>query len=172
MGRGAVYTNVRKKPTALVWVIGVIVVLVALRFGLPAIHHPDDRTLIHQALADSIQASKEGRPGGVLDKLSDKFKINDMEPGTRHQIADFIRNSRPDVVIKNDTVQFVGDEARMVTPVEIQANVLGQNMSRTLNPVTLVFRKEDATEYLIIPTRAWKLAEVQVHEQAVTEFLQ
>lgn len=151
----------------------VLVILVGGTVIRSATRREDDKTLIQQALADSIQASKEGRPGGVMDKLSDNLKFNGQnEGGNQYEIARYIRSSKPDVIVENTDPVVEGDEAKIVSPVTLTLSLLGQSTSRHMKEVTLVFRKEEATEWLVIPTRRWKLAEVQVPESSVADLAQ
>jgi len=147
-----------RKPIFLV--LGVVVALAILRFTIfaPA---PNDQQLIAEALRQSIQASKEGRPGGVLDILSSKFRINDQSPGTMN-IAKFIRDSKPDVDVSNMTAVVSGDTARIDSPVHVRATFLTQTFDQQIPNVTFVFQKEDAHKFLIIPTTEWHLTDIEV----------
>lgn len=152
-------------------VIGVIAVSVVLfiailRFTVfaPA---PNDRKLIIEALNESIQASKEGRPGGVLDLLSQKFKINESSPGSRMDIAKFIRDSKPDVEIANENPIVSGDSARIDTPVRVKVDYLNQKMDVPIDNVTLVFQRESGRKYLFIPETRWRLTDVLVPNNAI-----
>jgi hypothetical protein len=134
---------------------------------------PDDRKLIQEALTESITASKEGRPGGVMDKLSANIKVNDQNVnGNALEISRFIRDRKPDVEVENTDPEFRGDEATIVSPVTITVSLLGQSISRRLKEVTLVFKKEPDREFLIIPISRWKLAEVRVPEGSVADLVQ
>jgi hypothetical protein len=162
------------KPGKIVILVAVVLAaLLGIRFLLTQSSGASDQQQIEAALEESIQASKEGRPGGVMDKLSSRLHINEMDTsGNRNQIAEYIKKSKPDVTIQNRRAVVTGDEARIVSPVTIEANMLGQKMSRELQEVTLVFRKEDDREYLIIPTKKWKLAEVEVPDSVIYDFMQ
>lgn len=154
------------------WVAGAALVLAIGFVFYVRMHREDDKTQILAALDESILASKEGRPGGVMDKLSVYFQINDEAPGSRRQVADFIRNSKPDVTVTNTDVKVFGEEAWIVSPVEVHANFLGQEISKTLKEATIVFKKEDAFEYLVIPVEKWKVYRVEVPEDSIKEFVQ
>jgi hypothetical protein len=146
-------------------------VLLGLRIGITAMRPPNDQVLIELALAESIQASKEGRPGGVMDKLSSQLRFNEVDAsGNRRQIADYIKNNKPDVTVLNKTAVVTGDEARIVSPVEVSINFLGERKFQ-LNEVTMVFRREPDRAYLIIPTSKWKLAEVRVPDASLADFM-
>lgn len=141
-------------------VLGAVATLLVLRFTIFA-PQPNDQVLIAQALEDSLQAGKEGRPGGVLEILSRKFRINEQEPG-RFDIAKFVRENKPDVNVLNKSAVVSGDTARIETPVEVKVSFLNQKFDQRIENVTLIFEKEDAYRYLVIPTRTWKLKDVDV----------
>ena len=155
-----------KDPKKVIFLmLGVVATLVLLRFTLFA-PQPNDQVLIERALQESIQASKDGRPGGVLDILSSKFRINDQSPG-RFDIAKFIRQNKPDVTVYNTKAVVSGDSARIETPVEVKLSVLNQNFDQRIDNVTLVFQKEDAHRYLVIPTTEWHLTDVEVPNDSI-----
>ena len=148
-----------------------LLILLVLGVGGRAIYGminaPDDKTLIKEALADAVKAGKEGRPGSVIDKLSDNFKINGQEPGT-NQIAKFIRDSRPDVQIKDTDPIVSGDTAQITSDVAVSATILGQPFNQTLKDVQLLFKKESGTDWLIFPTTKWHLSAARVPDSEVT----
>ena len=153
----------------LLGIVGLIVLLVCVRVGISIVNKPDDPKLIQDALKDAIQASKEGRPGGVVELFSQNLKLNSTDVGdNQRQITDFIRKQKPDVTIEDTTPQITGDEARIVSPVSLDLGILGK---RQLKDVTLIFKKEDATEYLVIPTRKWHLTEVRTTDSAISELM-
>jgi hypothetical protein len=155
-----------KDPRKIIFLmLGIVAALVVFRFTLFA-PQPNDQALIQQALKDSIQASKEGRAGGVLDILSTKFKINEEQPG-RFDIAKFIRENKPDVTVYNTKAVVSGDTARIDTPVEVKLSFLNQNFDQRIDNVTLVFQREDAHKFLVIPTTAWHLTDVEVPNNSI-----
>jgi hypothetical protein len=161
----------RAKP--IVWIAVALVALLAVRMLVGRMNAPDDQQQIQQALADSIKASKEGRPGGVMDKLSSNLKLNDMETSAnRGQIAQYIRDNKPDVRVLQTRAVITGDQAQIVSPVELEVNILGQRLRKEIDNVTLIFKKEDDREYLVFPTRKWKLFEVRMPPDAVQQFMQ
>ncbi len=157
----------------LIWIIVAIVALVGIRVAVSSMNAPNDQEQIQLALAESIKASKEGRPGGVMDKLSANLKLNEMDTsGNRNQIANYIRESKPDVNVLEKTAVITGDEAQIKSPVQLSVNLLGQKMERQMEDVTLIFRRENDRAYLIFPTKKWKLAEIRVPEESVSSFMQ
>ena len=150
--------------------MAVIVLLVGGKFILMSANKADDSTLVKQALTESIKASREGRPGGVMDKLSEHLKFNGQsEAGNERDIARFIRQSKPDVTVEKIDPVVTGDEAKIVSPVTISMGLLGNSMSQTLKKVTITFHREDDREWLIFPVKRWKLAEVEASDASVAD---
>ena len=134
--------------------------------------NPDDQKLIALALNDAIKAGREGRPGGVLDNLSIHVSVNGADySGQQRQIADFVKKNNPDVSFENTRAVVTENEAKIVTPAALKLSLLGNNLERKINQVTLVFKKEDDHEWLVIPTRKWKLAEIQVPDTAIADLI-
>jgi len=147
-----------------------LVLLIGVRVMVGMTHQESDKSLIQKALAESIKASRKGRAGGVMDKLSSQLKFNGSDYGSAgRDISRFIRDSRPDITVENDDPVISGDEGTIVSPVDLKLSMLGQSLDRHLKKVTMVFRKEDARDWLVIPVRKWKLAEVEVSESAVSD---
>jgi len=162
------------KTTKTLLILGTaLILLVGGRVMISVMHPQDDKALIRTALADSIQASKDGRPGGVMDKLSDNIKYNGQSgAGYQRDIARYIRTSKPDVEVQNTDPVVSGDEATIVSPVKLTLSLLGQSTSRNLKDVTIVFKKEADHDFLIIPSTRWKLAEVRVPDASVADLVQ
>jgi len=151
----------------------ILVFLVGARTILGLIRPQSDKALIETALKESIQASKDGHPNGVLDKLSNNIQYNGTSAGGHQQeIADFIRDKKPDVVVENLDPVVTGDEATIVSPIDLKLSLLGQSMEKHVKDVTLLFKKEEDREWLIIPTHKWKLVEVHVPDASVAELIQ
>ncbi len=152
--------------------IGILVLLLAIRIGVGFINQPDDRALIKQAIDDSVQASRQGKPGGVLDLLSRNFKFNDIQLGNSGQVANLIRESKPELSISNLAPIVTGDDARLTTPIDLKLNLLGHETSGHINDVHMVFKKEEAREWLVIPTHKWRLVEITAPPDALSQFIQ
>lgn len=156
-----------KKPILIV--AAILVVLVGARV-IMSLGGGDDKKLVREALSESIKASKEGRPGGVMDKISDKLTVNNEQVASMGQIANFIKNSKPDVeVLKQDPV-VMGDEAQITSPVKVKLDLPGgAGFNQTIEGVTLIFAKENATEWLFIPTKKWRLKEVRLPDNVMSQ---
>jgi hypothetical protein len=128
-----------------------------------------DSEQIRQALVESIESSKEGRPGSVLDLLSKEFTLNDEAPPSVREIARIVRDARPKVEIANWTAEIRGDTAEMVTDVTLSLSGPFQ-ISTKLPEVHLEFEKESTVKWLVIPAKQWKLKRVYVPASALANF--
>ena len=156
-----------KKPTLII--AAILVVLVGVRVVL-SMGGGDDKALVKEALQESIKASKEGRPGGVMDKISDHMTVNGQEVATTRQIADWIKNLKPDVVVTKPEPVILGDEAQITSPVSIKGSGMGGfSFDKTIDNVTLIFARENATEWLIIPTKKWRLKDVKLPDDIASQ---
>lgn len=128
-----------------------------------------DARLIKDALSESLLASKEGRPGSVMDLLSDKLKLNDQEAGPRRQIAEFIKNSRPEITVKNvePVINPTEGTAKITSSVHLKVGAFGQNIDTDIPNVTLTFKREDAMQWAVIPVKQWKLSDVTVPIESI-----
>lgn len=159
-----------KRPILIV--AAIVLVLVGIRI-VAGLNGPDDKQLVRQALADSIKASKEGRPGGVMDKISNKLTVNDTEVGQMGNIANFIKQSRPDVEVLTPDPVILGDEARITSPVKVSMSLPGgAGFDRTIDNVILIFAKEDSMTWLIFPSKQWRLKEVKMPDDVMGQLSQ
>ena len=150
---------------------GVVAALVGVKIALGLLTKVDDKTLIVEAVKDGLKASKEGRPGGVLEKLSASLTVNgEGTPGAKSQIADYIKRLKPDVEFKSLVPQVFGDEARIETPATMSVSMLGMNQSVELKNVTITLKREDSYEYLVFPRKAWRISDVRVDVSALDMF--
>ncbi len=150
-------------------VLGLVVLAVGGKYVYGVINKPDDKVLIKQALAEAVQAGKEGRSGSVIDKLSENFKVNGEHPGMT-DIAKFVKESHPDLTIKDNDPLVSGDTARITSDIDVKASFLGQTVNRSFKDVVLEFKKETATDWGIFPTSKWHLSAARVSEQDMASF--
>lgn len=151
---------------------GLLAIALGIRYAITAFSSPDDQTLIRQALDESIKASREGRPGGVMELLSRDLRVNEMPVNVNTQVLQFIRDSKPNVRLENDEAIIAGNEAKIVSPVQVDVKFLAVSRTVHLNEVTLTFHKEEAREWLIIPTKKWRLTKVEAPPSSLYELLQ
>lgn len=150
------------KAAKIGFVVLLLVGVVALGLRVGTATSVPDRVLIDQALDEAILASKEGRAGGVLDLLSRQLVVNGEPVLQRGEIADFIKRQKPEVTIERTPLTVSGDgkTAAMKAPVSVKLRLLTFEKAFTFQNVTFEFAKEEATEYLVIPTKQWRLVRV------------
>lgn len=147
----------------------VLLLVVGFRMVSLLTGQKDDRTLIQQALRQSLEASRKGEPGGVLDLLSSSIQVNgEDQSGNRSGIADTIRKLKPDVTVTNQNPLVTGNEATITSPMTLKASlpVLG-DQAFDLKSVTLTFKKETGHEYLVFPVKKWRLTGVTASPDAL-----
>ncbi len=141
---------------------GVVVLLVAGRVAIGFLNQPDDKTLILQAVKDAQQASKEGRPGGVLDFLSKSLNVNgEAAGGYGSEISKFIKNQKPDVEFQDLSPQIFGETARIETPATVKVNILTFSKDVPIPKVEIELKKENDYEWFIIPKKSWKITDIR-----------
>jgi hypothetical protein len=122
---------------------------------------PSDDELIRAALDRAITASREGKPGGVLETLSDKFHLNGDFPG-EGSIKKFIQNAHPDISVPAKKATISGDVAKIVAPVRAKFEFMGFSMDQTIPDVAMTFQRETGFEWGIIPVKKWRLTQIDV----------
>lgn len=125
-----------------------------------------DADQIVAALNESIKASKEGRPGGVLDKLADGFQVNNQSLASG-QIADFIKKHHPDIEVLQPLPVVTADDAHIVSPVKVSFDLLGSSHGVTVDNVDIEFHRETARAWLIFPVPAWHVTKISVPEDSI-----
>lgn len=145
--------------------VAVIAVLVAVMALISQGNASSDQDQILAALQRSIEDSKDGRPGGVIDLIDRHLQVNGEAVEVQNRtIAKLVRAQKPEVVVSDPRPLVTGDEARIVSPVNIKFSILGQTVERKLASVTLIFRREVFRDWGITPRSKWRLAEVQAPE--------
>lgn len=148
----------------------VVPALIGAFAGYAAFFGPDDRELIHEALAESIVASREGKPGGVLEYLSRDLTFNDEPVQGNAEISRVISMSRPDVRVINAEPEIFGDRAQIVSPVEIKLSIPGVGVNQRLERVIITFSKEPGTRWLVLPYPKWRISGVSTGDIDVSRF--
>ncbi len=155
-----------------IWIgLGLAVVLVlGIFIYREATAKVDDQKMIQDVLDQSLEASKRGEPGGVLDLISNQFTYNDQDAGSpRRQIADVVRKTKPDVTFANRRALLIHEntEARITTPATLSFSLGPTKVDAKLEEVVLIFSRKPAMKYLFIPTHTWKLDKVYFDESAI-----
>jgi hypothetical protein len=121
---------------------------------------PSDEEQIKQALEQSIEASREGQPGGVLDILLRSATFNDLPIDNRREVADTIRRLRPDLTVYNPEPIIDGDEAVIRSDVRVEFG-LGPLPDQEVSNVEIYFEQVPSTVYVIFPINEWKVSRVE-----------
>lgn len=153
--------------------IGIALIVIALlALILPMALSPgkNDQVLIEEALAESIKAGREGRPGSVLDLLSQSFEINGQEVANRNQIARAIRDYKPDVTLERTLAEVQGDTASITSPLKLKLQP-PLNAEYNVPNVVLEFQRENTTKLLIFPDKKWKLTKVTVPPESWAQMM-
>lgn len=154
-------------------VAALILVLILVRIGVGLSRRTSDADQIRKALAESIQAGKEGRPGGVLQLIGEQISYNSQDAsGQLGQVAQFIKQQRPDVHVEDQTPLITGDNAEISSPVTMDLSFLSQHRTIHLKHVILIFHKESGTSWGILPVKKWKLEQVQVPDFSPEQLLE
>ena len=147
--------------------LGIALLLLVCRIGLGLVRKPDDQALIRQAIAEATKASREGRPGGVLDNLSAEASLNGQTADSRGQIADVVRRLRPDLQLSSGEATITGDEARVVGPAKLTLGILNAKRTYDIAKITVILRREDDRDLLVIPTHRWRVSRAEVPDEVV-----
>lgn len=150
-----------------------IVVLLALVGGVFVVRgllaQPADKQLIEAALEEAALASREGRPGGVFDYLSRSLQVNEIEVGTGRNVADYIRNAKPRVEFINPVIEILGDDARVVSDVTVQAFPMPQPVR--VAGVTVQLAKETKMHWLVFPGKQWRIVRIDAPNANLSDFV-
>lgn len=136
-------------------IVGVLAVVL-----LVVLSAPNDRQLIQEAIDESIQASQEGKPGGVLEYLSNSLTYNNVPAGNRREIGEFIKTFKPKVTVLEPEPTIDGNTATIVSPVELALGVGPISKPFTIEQVRITLRKETGTRYGILPWAKWRVSDV------------
>lgn len=131
---------------------------------------PSDEQQIRDALRDSIQAGKEGRPGGMLEILSRDFNYDSIPFEQAQAVQRYIRDGKPDVTIDNWLPEIDGDLAVIKTSATVKVGI-PFNTSFTFPDCTLTFRRERASKFLIFPGTKWRLWRADTRNAAASDLI-
>ncbi len=148
-------------------IFGVVLIGLAVTVAITSISRKSDREQIQEALMESISASKEGRPGGVMELLSRNLKLNNIDIDRQNEIAKFIREQKPDIAMDSMEPAISGDKAVIKSPVHIKYGIGNIGGTWDLPDVKLTFKRENATQWGFIPVKAWKLEKVEMPEMNI-----
>ena len=154
------------------WLIGIGAAALVSALCIPMFFGPSDQKLIKEALQESVKASREGRPGGVMDYLSSSLKVNEEDVENRGEIGRYIKNARPEVVIENPTPVITGDTATVVSPVTVTFSIGPVSQPARIERVVITLAKETGTRFLIFPAPKWRIKEITTSVTDLSQFAQ
>lgn len=145
-----------------------LLVLVVINI-IAVMNKPDDKAQILQALEAMRIASLEGRPGGVLEYISDSVELPDQPENQwygnspKAQIARFLRQAEiRSIEISNTKVELYGDLAQVTCSVraDLYYPAFG-DMPISFNNVVIEFRRESSRRLLVVPDSTWRVVRFQ-----------
>lgn len=139
--------------------IGSVLLLAVL--AAPFVFAPNDKELIKTAVEESIKASEEGRPGGVLEYISSSMKFND-EGVDKSSVAQYIKMARPDIKILDPTPSIDGDTATIVSPVVVTMRLGPMETPTRLDRVVITLNRETGRKFFVLPAPVWRVRSVKV----------
>lgn len=145
--------------------VGLAVIVLILGYASSRPRKSDSEQIV-AALDESIKSSKEGRPGGVLDKLADGFQVNNQSFSST-QIAEFIKKRQPTIEVLQPLPTVTDDDAHIVSPVRVSIHLLGMDHGITLKDVDIQFHRETARAWLIFPVPTWHVTKINVPAEAM-----
>ncbi|MBS1713417.1 MAG: hypothetical protein JST30_03685 [Armatimonadetes bacterium] len=131
-----------------------------LILATPFLFQPKDQDLINQALKESVDASREGRSGSVMEYLSRSLTYNDVPVEYRAQVARYIRNSKPEIYLENTAAIISGDSAQIVTPADLRIAVGPMPVNLHIDRVVITLGRETGTRFVFLPAPIWRIKEV------------
>lgn len=142
------------------WLVGVMVLCGISLLLINGLKSGDDRKLIQEALDESIKASREGKPGGVLENISVNFKFNDSEIGGRGDIGQYVKQMRPDVEILQRDPTISGDTAKIISDVKVRFKLGPVESEQRVENVVITLQRETGTKFGVIPVKKWRIVTV------------
>jgi len=153
--------------------VGVLVLLILVRLGVSLASPGDDRTQILEQLNKSLEASREGKSGGVMDLLSNKLMVNNQEASQGFsQVVDYIKTNHPDITVEHPDPIIRGGQAEIDSPVDIKVHILTMEKTVHLKEVMLVFKKEGGLKWGFFPTSIWRLVQVDSPDSVAADLAQ
>ncbi len=148
------------------WIIGSGLVAFATLVVLFFVTAPTDEELIRQAIAESTEASREGRPSEVLEHLSKSITFNGVPVFDRSEIMKVVRLSRPEVTFSDYQPVIEGENAVVVADVHVKMEFQGINLDETVPGVQVRLAKETGLRWLVLPGTKWRITEVTAPDLA------
>jgi len=121
---------------------------------------PSDSQLIQSALNQAIADARDGKPGKVMSLLSSGAQYNDESSIPRSEVANYIKNGKPDVTVLNPTPVIGGDTATILSPVDVRLKIAMITTPAVRVNARIEFKREMAFSWLIFPVSTWKITKI------------
>ncbi|HWP32062.1 MAG TPA: hypothetical protein VNK96_10130 [Fimbriimonadales bacterium] len=150
----------KKSPVFWALVIGGICILLVLAVNVVLIlMKPNDEAQIREAIEEMRKASLEHRPGGVLERLSNQFRLpepySEEVPNPRYEVSRFIREAKiTKLEIKVNSIEISGDSAIAKCRLTTDLTFRGIRFNYD-GPAELEFQRETKRRLFIIPEPVW-----------------
>ncbi len=154
------------------WAIAVgIIAILLLGVRMVMFSGVSDHELIRQTIDEALAAGRDGRPGGVLEQLSQTFQFNDEAAWDKRQLAQVIRTSRPEITLYNREPVIRDDTATVVTRARVRGQALGMPINFDIPSVTIQLRRGTQMRYWIVPMKKWRIVSISAPGFSGAEFL-
>lgn len=154
------------------WALAIgFVALILLGLRLLLVSGESDKDLIQATIREAIEASKEGRSGGVLEQLSRSFTFNEEQTWDRNQIAQVIKNSKPDVIIFNMEPVISGDTATVISRAQVKGQFVFAPINLEIPSVKIELARGTELRYGILPKKKWRITSITAPGLTGTEFM-
>ena len=148
---------------------GIVGLLLLGKIGLGFLNQPDDKTLITEAIKEAQKASREGRPGGVMDFLSVSLNVNGAEvEGNRREVWNMIKDQKPDIEFTKIEPIITREDARFESPANVKVGIAMISRTVTIPNVVINLKKEEARQWFIIPEKSWKITQIRAPMEDLT----
>jgi hypothetical protein len=121
---------------------------------------PGDVEKLRKSLAEIEDSGRDGDAFSFLDELSRDLTFNGAPEVAKGEIGQWVRQGRPVIEFLRRVPQVEGERARLVTDVTVTADWMGMAQGLTFEQVELVWQKETAWKWAVLPVSAWRLAQV------------
>ncbi|MBL8068870.1 MAG: hypothetical protein JNM28_10500 [Armatimonadetes bacterium] len=124
---------------------------------------PSDQQMIDKALKESTDAAAKGEPSDVLKYLSRSFTYGG-EAANTFDISKVIHQARPKIAILETRASIHGEDAEVVTPVDVQLDYMGFAINKTIPNVSITLKKESSFKWGIVPEPRWRITGVTAEQ--------
>lgn len=121
---------------------------------------PSDIEKLRRSVAEIEESGREGDPFGFLDELRGDLTFNGKPEASKGEIGQWVKQGKPQIEFLRRVPQIEGDQARLITDVTVAAEWMGMAQGVTFEQVELVWQRETAWKWAVLPVTGWRLAQV------------